>query len=196
MLLSTFHTSFYIGLGIGLATISEIVLIPGVYIGWINGIPLSSLFIFSLSISLLSDTFWYCLGRYFPKRKLFQFQLFRREKERVKPLQSLYEKHKLRMTLYSKFMYGTQIFFQIMAGANRIPFWKYIHISILGTILWFLIATLFGITIGWSIGEVKDTVIGIEIALSVTVLLGLISYVSLRYFTQIKTSTHTKRTVK
>lgn len=186
------HIPFYLGLAIGMATISEIVLLPGVYIGWLSGISLTSIFIFAVCVAAASDTLWYCIGRFFPKQRLMKYHLIRREKQRAQVLQEMYEKHKLRMTFYSKFMYGTQVFFQVMAGANRIPFLKYLGVSMLATIIWFLASALFGITVGWSIGEVKHTVIGIELALSATLLIGVISYLSICWFAKRKTSYRTR----
>lgn len=181
MLPSWTNLSYFIGLFLGMAGLGEFVLVPGVYIGYISGVSLFWVFVAAIIFAVVSDAFWFLVGRLVPIRRLMRFRLIRREKERARVLEELYHKHKLRMIFYSKFTYGTQIFFQVAAGANGIPFLHYISVSLFSTIIWFLGSALLTITIGWSLGDVKDAVIGIEIALSITLLIGIASFIALRW---------------
>jgi len=176
--------SFLVGLFIGVVTVSEITLIPAVYIGYISGIPLAAMFLLSIAAAAATDIFWYAVGYFFPKHKIGRLRIVERERERAQALQDFYQKHKLRMCFYCKFLHGTQIFFQVMAGGHRLPFLSYLAVSLLSTVTWFLIATavtlLVTLTVGGDIKAIKDLVLGIQVIASITLLAGITSYVLMR----------------
>lgn len=176
------HLSFLGGLFIGIITVSEITLIPGVYLGYISGVPLVSIFVIALVAAATTDIFWYAIGYYFPAHKLLRFRIMQREKQRAQALQEFYKRHRLRMCFYCKFLHGTQIFFQIMAGGHRVPFFSYLAVSLLSTVTWFILAAAIGVTVSvtvsGNIDALKDLVIGIQIIASLTLLVGVISYLT------------------
>lgn len=187
--------SFLSGLFVGVITVSEITLIPGVYIGYISGFSLAVMFLVALAAAATTDIFWYAIGYYFPKEKLMQLKIMRREKKRAQALQDFYKKHRLRMCFYCKFLHGTQIFFQVMAGGHHLPFFSYLAVSLLSTVTWFVLAAAIGImistTIGGSIDAVKDIIVGIQIIASITLLVGAASYLTVRRLIKQRTQVST-----
>ena len=172
---------YLVALFLGMISAGEIVLVPGVYLGWISNVPLWAILLVTLAGSFTSDTFWFLMGKYFPKKKVMKYNIIQRETERAKVLRPLYEKHKLRVIFYSKFMYGTTLLFQVLSGANHVPYRSYIAMSTLATLVWFLVSTAIGLIITVSIGMVENIIIGIQASLSVMLLIGVGSYVAVRW---------------
>ncbi|MEX1028362.1 MAG: VTT domain-containing protein [Candidatus Paceibacterota bacterium] len=179
---------FFAALFVGMLTAGEIVLIPGVYLGYISNLGLLSILGVALLGSIASDTFWYCAGRCFPHKSLKKSTLIKREMERAKKLRPFYDKHKLRMIFYSKFLFGTTVFFQVLAGANHVPYRHYLLASTGATIVWFLIATVFGVVLGTSVGALSDIVIGIEIIASITLATVILTYAAVYWHLKRKLS--------
>lgn len=179
---------FFVALFVGMITAGEITLIPGVYLGYISNLSLLSILGVALLGSVVSDSFWYCMGRCFPKQRLLKYKFIRKETKRAQRLRPLYDKHKLRMLFCSKFLFGTAVFFQILAGMNHVPYRHYILATSSATVTWFVIATVFGVIIGTSIGVLKDVVTGAGIVATIAVAAILVSYLVVHWFTRRKLS--------
>ncbi|MEX0672596.1 MAG: VTT domain-containing protein [Candidatus Paceibacterota bacterium] len=179
---------FFVALFVGMISAGEITLIPAVYLGYMSGIALLSVLGVALLGSLFSDTFWYCIGRRFPKQRLMRYRLIQRETARAEKLKPFYDKHKLRMIFLSKFLFGTGIFFQVLAGMNHVPYRHYILASTSATLVWFGVATVFGVILGASIDVLKDVMTGAGIAATATLIVTLLSYAGVYWFTKRKLS--------
>lgn len=118
---------------IGMIIAGETVLIPALY-GTIFGFfDLRLILGISLSATLISDGMWYAIGRRWGKERIYSSRLFQNRQTKLKKIENIFNKQSLKILFLSKFMYGTRVAAQLLAGIYRIRFGRYFIVNMLGT---------------------------------------------------------------
>ncbi|MEX0672595.1 MAG: VTT domain-containing protein [Candidatus Paceibacterota bacterium] len=157
---------FYFAYTIGVIFLGEAFVLPGIYLGYTGRLDLELVLIFTLCGALLADTFWYTLGLLIPKERLAHYRYVRSRLDRAKPFDEFFRQHKLRVLFYSKFLFGTRMVFQLLAGIYRVPLWQYALVVLLSNIVWILLLTVIGLVLGAGLATLEDTAFGLQIALT------------------------------
>ena len=133
----------YLYLFIGLVFGGESVLLPAIYLAILGKLELPLVFSLSIFATIISDSFWYFIGRRVPHNKLLKFVgELRTWAER---LSALFVRNSFFVIILSKFMYGTRTATQILAGVYKVTFHQYILADIIGVLGLNVIFVIFSI---------------------------------------------------
>lgn len=123
----------YVFFFIGMIIFGETVLIPALY-GTIFGFfDLWLILGIALFATLLSDSVWYAVGRLWGKERIYSSRLFRNRQRTFEQIERTFNKQSLKILFLSKFVYGTRIAVQLLAGIYRVRFGSYLAVNALGT---------------------------------------------------------------
>ena len=136
---------------IALLFAGESVLLPVIFLALRGSLDLGAVFLIGVAATLVSDSFWYWLGRKFPPSVYARFTGRRTEKVMLR-LESLFTTKGTQMLVLSKFVYGTRIAAQMLSGIHGMPFVKYTASNCLGVIL--LMSTL--VALGYFAGGTAE----------------------------------------
>jgi|GEM_PF-3865944 len=131
----------YAGIFFGVILLGGTVLIPAIYFAILGKIDLLLLFFTVLAAGIAADTFWYVIGRRARKRFVFRFVWNILGKEGT--LSKIYAKHPFWTVFIAKFVFGTRIASQLLAGFNKMSYLKFLGGTATGTILWFSLFYVF-----------------------------------------------------
>lgn len=124
----------------------EGVFLPAIYLALLGKLNFFYLIPAAISASVVSDAAWYALGRFSSSHK-FTHAIFEKRRGALENIASFFHNHGLHVLFYSKFVYGTRIIAQIMAGKYRIPFVAYFFVNLLAVTTLILVITGIGIVI-------------------------------------------------
>jgi membrane protein DedA with SNARE-associated domain len=131
------HAALYPTLFAGVIALGGIVLLPAVYLGMAGTINLFHLFLITVFANITSETAYYALGMHATKERLYRIQFVRKRIDEAKRFSKFFEKHGAILVFVSKFVYGTRIAGQVLAGMHRINFLKFLFATTLGSAVWF-----------------------------------------------------------
>ena len=132
-------------------------MVPALFLAFIGTLSFPAVFIAGLLATLVSDSFWYFLGRY----GLYRIKNYKFFKKHEKALEDVSEKFQHRFALaiiVSKFVYGTRIAAQIFSGMEKISYLRYVIANSIGVSLWLGALTLIGYFLQNSINAFQLTV--------------------------------------
>ena len=171
----------YLGLYAGIIAAGGIVLLPALYAAAAGYLSLPALFLVALLANVTSDTFWYLLGRFARgQMQNVTFALMRRRGTRS--ARALFRRNQLKAIFFSKFVFGTRLAVQLIAGAERVPFFYYILLTFVGSALWlsFLVVLVAAVRAGTS--SATNIIFALQISFAIFVLLALgVQYLMHRY---------------
>ncbi len=159
----------------GIFFAGDIIAIPSLFIAAVSTESFYLILTIAIGATLSADTLWYVLGKYLKKEDLYALPfLIKREKVR-NAVDALFKKHGLKTVFLSRFVYGVRLITQALAGMHKIPFYKYIAVDALGVIVWFSGIALVISLIRLTLGEFHETILGIQIAaaLILVILVGI-----------------------
>lgn len=123
----------YLFLSVGLLLGGETVLLPALYLGITGSLNLLYVFLIMTIATVLSDTFWYLLGR-----GAVPHILKIRFREKIHAYGSAFhgavKGRELFLLFFSKFVYGTRIAAQVLCGLHKVPFWRYFFVNLAAVI--------------------------------------------------------------
>jgi membrane protein DedA with SNARE-associated domain len=122
------YTALFIGFLFG----GETILLPAIYFGIIGTINLKAVIALSILATVISDTFWYAVGRTIPGGSILHISILRKYRKKITGLSRPFKKNGLVLLFFSKFVYGTRTAVQILCGANNIAFINYFFINMCG----------------------------------------------------------------
>jgi membrane protein DedA with SNARE-associated domain len=110
----------YLMLFVGLLLAGEVVLLPALYLAATGRLDILLVILVAVVATMLSDLAWYLLGRWSPSDAIDRMRQ-RHSGRIVNRLQRLFSSNGPRLLYLSKFVYGTRIAAQVIAGALRMP---------------------------------------------------------------------------
>jgi membrane protein DedA with SNARE-associated domain len=132
-LLSVLYTHPYLFIFIGMIVAGELVLLPAIYLAATGRLDLGAVIAVALAATLLSDLAWYYAGRKFPVSALARIP-GRGSARVVSGLGRLFAHKGAHLLVLSKFVYGTRVAIQVLAGVHNMPFRTYIVANSLGVL--------------------------------------------------------------
>lgn len=142
--------TLYPTLYMGIIFLGGIVLLPAMYLAMTGTFSLTHLFIITLAANVTAETIWYSLGTVAKKEKLYRMGFLKKHIEEAKHFSTFFLAHGVLLVFVSKFIYGTRIAAQVLAGMHRVQFLKYLFATTLGSAIWFLI--FYGLLRGADLG--------------------------------------------
>lgn len=137
----------YLILFLGLFIGGESILIPAIYLTLIDRLSIAPVAGLAILGALLSDTAWYLIGRYLSNTRLATRRFNRTHDVIVHGMKQAFRRHGALIVIGSKFLYGSRTIVQILAGAEELPYPKFITANLVGVSLW--IGILYAL--GWTI---------------------------------------------
>ncbi|MBI2023568.1 VTT domain-containing protein [Candidatus Giovannonibacteria bacterium] len=165
----------YTAIFIGLLTGGETVLLPALYIAVTNGaLDIKLVVAINILATVISDSFWYILGRWINKETILSSRFFSKKLSGARDFSEFFERHSLYAVFISKFIYGTRMITQVLAGMHKTSFIKYMAVDIMGILS---LTGVFLILIEFlqvSIGMMLKLTYGTEIIFGIFVIIVLI----------------------
>lgn len=126
--LGNLHASAYPLLFVGLLAAGELVLIPALYLAVKGRLDLPLVIGIAITATALSDLAWYTIGRAFPTVALKK--LAKRQGGRLLPwLERTFAERGALALFLSKFVYGTRVMAQLIAGLSGMPLRRYLPVN-------------------------------------------------------------------
>lgn len=118
----------YPWLFVGLLAAGEVVLIPALYLAVTGRLDLSLVIAIAIGATTLSDLGWYGVGRLFPAAA--RARLAKRRGGRLLPwIERQYRVRGAQALFASKFVYGTRVMAQLLAGLHGMPLHRYLPVN-------------------------------------------------------------------
>jgi membrane protein DedA with SNARE-associated domain len=127
---------YYFLIFIGLLIGGESVLLPSIYFVHLNKLNAGLIIAIAFLATMISDAGWYLVGRYFSLNKITKLLRKKLKEDAANRLTENFNKRALFLVFISKFTYGLRIIVQLLCGAERIYFPKYLLVNALGVIAW------------------------------------------------------------
>lgn len=165
----------YLMLFVGLLLVGEAVLLPALYLATTGRLDPFAVIIVAVVATMLSDLVWFLLGRWSPAGAVEKMRR-RHSGHVVDRLQNLFSRNSSRLLFLSKFVYGTRIAAQILAGALDMRFrsWAVINFAAVVTITLAMAALAWGVV--GTTQRMEDLVRHIEVAFLLFLLLAIAAY--------------------
>src|SRR4051812_22138626 len=113
----------YLLLFLALLLGGETVLVPAVYLALVGKLEIAPVVGVASVATILSDSVWFCVGRFLAFERLCRIRwLGKRWPQVLTSTSDLFRRHGLKLVFISKFLYGTRIAAQMLAGVTRLPF--------------------------------------------------------------------------
>src|ERR1041384_3475047 len=119
----------------GLILGGETVLLPAMYLALLGKLNLILVVVVAAVATLLGDSGWYLVGRFAPVHKLDRLPS-ERWRGRFSRVAELFRRHGLKVLFCSKFVYGTRIATQVLAGVTRLRYLRYLGVNAASVITW------------------------------------------------------------
>lgn len=150
--------------------VGQIADVPIMFLALHGDISLAFVFIAGFLTDVTPDFFWYGVGRRIGISRFEHLPIFRNNTERIEKLDRAFHKYGGFILFSSKFIVGTGIASQVIAGAHRYNIYKAFVANALGSLSWltllYALARYFG-----SISVIQTGLEDIKYALLIFVLL-------------------------
>lgn len=150
---------FFVGMIFG----GEVVLLPAIYMAVTGRLDMVPVVLLSITATMISDVFWYYLGRRFPATALARIR-GRRTSRIVAGLGRLFERNGPHVLILSKFVYGTRISAQVLSGVHDMPLRVYLGANVLGVTAVTASLVLIAYSVIGTTTRLGEVVRGVEIA--------------------------------
>ncbi len=122
-------------------------MIPAVYLSFTGELSAKAVVFAALGATVISDSVWYFVGRFLKEEKILGLRVVAKRQELLERGRHYFARYGSLIIVASKFIYGTRTAVQIIAGIEKIPFFRYLAVNAFAVLLW--IGVLYGI--GWII---------------------------------------------
>lgn len=149
----------------------ETVIITAAFLAAHGVWSISLVFWLALIGTVVSDSLWFFLGRYFfVKTNRWQNEREKYDHFLVK-LERLFGRKPFLILLFIKFLYGTRILTIVYLSLRRMPFWLFLLFNTLGTVIWLLVVLAIGWFAGLGIANILPVFHRVEYAVSILLLI-------------------------
>src|SRR4051794_22742634 len=115
----------------------ETILLPAVYFALLGKLNLWGVAAGASSATILSDSAWEFVGRVLPVGRIERIRWLGKGWPRMFSHAShLFSRHGLKAVFFSKFIYGTRIAAQMLAGIARLRYDRYLMVNALSVFVW------------------------------------------------------------
>lgn len=128
--------ALYAFLFVGIVATGGFILIPAVYFSIGGFISLIGLYGITVAATVFSDVIWYLIG-WVIKKKAWRPRFLGRHLREAEKLERFYRKHGVMTVFIAKFVYGTRVATQLLAGMYRTDFLKFVLVTVAGASIWF-----------------------------------------------------------
>jgi len=161
-LLSVLSAHPYLFIFLGMIFAGEIVLLPAIYLAVTGRLNLFYVVGLSLAATLISDLFWYYLGRRFPASALRRLP-GRRADRVVRGLEKLFRTKGAHVLFLSKFVYGTRVIAQVLCGIHDMRVRTYLVTNSLGVLAFMVMLVVMALLVTGSTRQLENVILGIEV---------------------------------
>ena len=127
----------YLALFFALLVGGETILLPAVYFALLGKLELLPVTVVAATATILSDFGWYLAGRLVPAEKIGRLPFLRRRWPQALAYASdLFKRHGAKTVFVSKFLYGTRIATQVLAGVTRLGYIRYLLANTASVLVW------------------------------------------------------------
>ncbi|MEE4304531.1 MAG: VTT domain-containing protein [Wenzhouxiangella sp.] len=125
----------YLMLFVGLLLAGEVVLLPALYLATTGRLDPVAVILVAVVATMLSDLAWFMIGRWSPSGAVEKMRQ-RHSSRVINRLQGLFSRNGPRLLFLSKFVYGTRIAAQVLAGAlgMSVRTWSAVNLAAVVTI--------------------------------------------------------------
>ncbi|RFF31209.1 DedA family protein [Wenzhouxiangella sediminis] len=165
----------YLMLFVGLLLAGEVVLLPALYLATTGRLDPVAVILVAVVATMLSDLAWFMIGRWSPSGAVEKMRQ-RHSSRVVNRLQGLFSRNGPRLLFLSKFVYGTRIAAQVLAGALNMPFrtWVMVNFAAVVTITLAMAGLAWGVV--GTAQHLEQLVEHIEVAFLLFLLLAIAAY--------------------
>jgi|GEM_PF-1212019 len=174
-LLDLFAGYPYLMLFVGMLLAGELVLLPALYLATTGRLdPILVIAVATLA-TMLSDLAWFLLGRWSPSGAVDRLRR-RYSAGPIDRLQGLFSRNGPRLLFLSKFVYGTRIAAQVIAGALEMPLrtWLLVNLAAVLAVTLALSGLAWGVV--GSAQRLEELVEHIEVTFLLFLLLAIAAY--------------------
>lgn len=111
-----------------------IILFPSFYLAIVNELTLAYIWGIMIIATIISDSFWYATGRGVGP-KFFRSIMEKKRSVYLERASEFIEGRELVMLFYSKFVYGTRIAAQVICGARKVPYIRFLGVNIVAVMI-------------------------------------------------------------
>jgi membrane protein DedA with SNARE-associated domain len=167
----------YLSLFVGMLIAGELVLLPAIYMSATGQLEIAYVICIAIASTLIKDFGFYYAGRTVPASALQRIPGHSTSKL-VKGLDTLFRQRGPEVLFLSKFVYGTRMIAQILAGVHAMPVRVYLIANTLGTAALTLALSVIAWSVTGTTRQFGDAVHSAELAFFLFVLIASIAYVS------------------
>lgn len=147
----------YLFLFVGLLFAGELVLLPAIYLAVTGRLEFVYVVSVAIAATLASDFAWYSAGRRLPAATLQRLP-GRGATALVRGLDRLFTHNGAQVVFFSKFVYGTRVAAQVLAGVHDMPLRVYLPANALGATSLTLILS----GVAWSVAGATRRYVEVE----------------------------------
>lgn len=152
----------------------DVALIPLLYFSVTDSLSLSTVILIGLLANTIMDAFWYWVGRFSNKERVFRFFRLGKLIKKNSEIFSISDSRADKILFASNFLYGIRVPVRVLYGMEKLPFRNFFRVGVFGTIIWILIIAGLAFTLNTSANELKIYVRHGEIVFTTFVLLIII----------------------
>lgn len=166
----------YAFLALGLFVAGDSVLIPAVYFAMRGRLDPAAVAFIAFASMLLSDYMWYWIGGHL-ERRVFRNMVDGRLKRAIDRLSGAFAVRSRQVLYLSKFVYGTRVAAEILAGTSKMRPWTFLWVDAAGVATLVAIFFALGYAIDVTTGGLESFVHGAEIALLIFIAVIVLAHV-------------------
>lgn len=165
----------YLTLFVGLLFVGELMLLPAIYLSAAGRLELGYVLAIAIPVTVAKDFGFYYLGRKFPASALARIP-GRTTSRLAKGLDRLFAQRGAELLFLSKFVYGTRMLAQILAGVHDMPVRLYLMANTLGVTALTVMLAVIAYSVAGTARRYTDVVNSVEMAFFVFVVLAVLVY--------------------
>lgn len=170
--LSLLQTYPYLFIFVGMLVAGEVVLLPAIYLAATGRLDLAAVISLAILATVVSDLFWYGLGRKFPASALDRIP-GHHSNNAVRGLERLFNRKGVQILFLSKFVYGTRTAAQVLAGVHDMRFRTYIIVNFLAVLTLFAVFVSLAYSVVGTTRQLGDLIEDIEIAFLIFIVIAV-----------------------
>lgn len=166
----------YLFMFVGMLFVGELVLLPSIYLAVTGRLELENVIVAAIAATLISDFVWYYSGRKFPATALQRIP-GNGTRKLVEGLDKLFDRRGPEVLFLSKFVYGSRVLAQVLAGIHDMPLKVYLVANTLGVAALTLVLSGIAWSVTGTARRYADIVSSVETAFFIFVLIAILGYV-------------------
>jgi membrane protein DedA with SNARE-associated domain len=164
----------YLLLYIGIIFTGGAALLAGMLFSFAGKLNIFVVFAVTVLAALTADATWYFIGWRAKKDKLYSYSFVQKRVEEARAFSRFFERHGVALVFFTKFIWGTRIASHVLAGMHKVPFFRFVMATTLGTATWFVLFFFILKGVDASIAAAKATALRLQLICLIFFALGLV----------------------